>query len=75
MAKREASLIDIIVEMARPTMPAWRDDEVLDELLETSDSFTMSDGTPTATARGPLYYWGAHSPASQEFKWNFSKWG
>lgn len=77
MAKTEQTLIDIIaaIEQQLPK-PPYRTDEVLDELLEASDRLLIgSPSDPTATARGPLYYWGPHSPATEEIKWTFFKWG
>jgi hypothetical protein len=51
-------LVDLLIELKRQSDPYMekRDDEVLNELLELSESLTSDDGTPTATATGPRYY-------------------
>ena len=55
------------------SMPLYRDDEVLDELLQVQDSFTMAEGTIVDGTRGPKYYFAPYSPTSQEGKISYSK--
>ena len=72
-------LIDVLLQLARQAKgaPAWRDDEVLDEILDVAEDLTLSDGTPTVTARNPStdpYLWRTGAEAAGHFHWGYFKW-
>lgn len=76
----DPDLVDIILKLVRSTSEQiiWRDDEVLDEILDILENMTISEGIPDFSARetGPIspYIWGA-VPSTDEGIWDFSTWG
>ena len=51
-------LIDMIVQIARNSKPSisYRDDEVLDELLEINERLTMAEVVSLDTSESPYYF-------------------
>jgi len=70
----DPDLVDIILMLARRAKgkPLWRDDEVLDELLEVSEVMGLSELSPVVTPTGAPYTWGIGG--SNDFGWGFGKW-
>jgi hypothetical protein len=70
-----ASLVDIIAALARSSKqePTWRDDEVLDEILEQIDGITLTESVAApSTSNGP-YNWSPTGTGA--FNWGFGAWG
>lgn len=62
-------LYDLMVKASRAaTKVEWREDEVLDELLEHEDELAFTEGTHTVSATSSPYNWGS-------FNWDFGVWG
>lgn len=53
-----ADLIDFILTVNRNAKPrvGWRDDEVLDEVYQWSDSLSLSETSDQSTSTGPYYF-------------------
>jgi hypothetical protein len=68
-------LIDVFIQLARAakSKPIWRDDEVLDELLEHAEVLEFTDTTHAPTATLPPYDWAPD--VSNEWDWDFGSWG
>lgn len=67
-------LIDFLIKMARGAspVPPWRDDEVLDELLQRSESMTvMTESTPAPGTHTGNYKWGVDADHA---KWSYARW-
>jgi len=63
-------LIDLMLLLARQAKPRpiWRDDEVLDELLQITDSFSFTEDSNIADSQPPYYF--SEDPA-EAFDWGF----
>lgn len=74
MARRRITIVDILRRMQeRLAKPEWREDEVLDELLDTVAVLGLEESTvqtPTQT-----YRWGPYSDGDSEMRWQFFTWG
>ncbi len=66
-------LIDIMARLARQAKPRplWREDEVLDELLEHAESLSLAESCSVAATSAP-YTWGPGG--ANDFKWGFGVW-
>jgi hypothetical protein len=66
-------LYDLMVDVARTAAGKveWRDDEVLDELLEMAESITLTEGSPSVSTT-TTYKWAPSG--TNEFNWGFGKW-
>jgi hypothetical protein len=51
----------------------WREDEVLDNLLQYYETLALLETTAAPTATYPPYYWGSY-PSKRAY-WNFAKYG
>lgn len=63
-------LIDLLMDLSKKAnvAPPWRDDEVLDEILQTTESITFSEVTLTTESVDPYYF--SEDPA-EAFMWGF----
>jgi len=63
-------LIDLMLMLARRSKPdvIWRDDEVLDELLQISESLPLSEASATTDSTPPYYF---SEIAAEAFDWGF----
>jgi hypothetical protein len=71
----DPSLVDIIAALARASKkePIWRDDEVLDEILEQIETIVFTDtANAIVTSTGP-YKWSPTGAGA--FNWGYAKWG
>lgn len=70
-------LVDILMELwgKRDDMPLWRDDETLDELLETTELLYFDETTPAPTSTIDPYRWGAEASGNTPLIWDFGSWG
>lgn len=68
-------LIDVFIQLARAakSKPIWRDDEVLDELLEHAEILEFTDITHAPAPTLPPYDWAPD--VSNEWDWDFASWG
>jgi len=68
-----ADLYTLMAELARKAAGRveWRDDEVLDELLEIAESLALSEA-PTVSATSGPYSWGV---GANDTAWGFGTWG
>ena len=57
--------------MRRIELSEFRDDDVLDELLQRSEDLSMTEGTTSVSADN-YYTWGADDDV---FTWDFFTWG
>jgi hypothetical protein len=67
-------LVDIIIAIARnaKTVPEWRDDEVLNELLQFNESTTHNEQAGAPFATFPPYDW--TPTGGQGLTWDFGTW-
>ena len=67
-------LVDMIYALRRESAnpKEWREDEVLDELLEASEDIELTEGARTATVGTPPYTWGVGG--ANDFNWDFFTW-
>jgi len=63
-------LIDLLLDLSKKVnaAPAWRDDEVLDEILQTTESMALSEVDLTTETTDPYYF--SENPA-EAFNWGF----
>lgn len=66
-------LLDLIIWTARnaKSTASWRDDEVLEEVIQVNDNLILAEAFSMSTSNGP-YKWG---PSAGALKWSFGKWG
>ena len=66
-------LTDILIKLARgaKVTPAWRDDEVLQDIEQTAETLTLAETTHAPTTSAGPYKWG---PSANVLKWSFGKW-
>jgi len=67
-----ADLFDLMAQIARNMAGKveWRDDEILDELLQYFETLTLSESTSVAATSAP-YTW---SGGANDFNWSFGVW-
>ena len=66
-------LIDFIIKVARNASPppVWREDDVLDEIIPTSESLALAESTFAPTTHAGAYKWGVDADNA---RWDFAKW-
>lgn len=66
-------LVDLMISLSRSTekRPVWREDEVLDEILDQAESLLLTEGAPSYALDTPPYNWGSDT---DELVWDFGKW-
>jgi len=75
----DPDLIDIMLDLVRRSRakPIWRDDEVLDDLIDQSETFEFASETTDLTARNPStnpYQWRTSLGAANSWIWGYGKW-
>lgn len=65
--------LDLLISIARnsKTVPEWRDDEVLEELLQQSETLALAEAATLTPDTNHAYKWGADAHA---LKWSFGTW-
>jgi hypothetical protein len=63
-------LVDLMLMLARQAKPRpiWRDDEVLDELLQANESIKLAEASDETDSTPPYYF--SEDPA-EAFDWGF----
>ena len=66
----DKSLVGLLLQLKRASLPVieWKEDEVLDEILDTAESVAMTEATPIVSGHSGIYKW------DDGTKWGFGKW-
>ena len=66
-------LADYILRLARKAEATpWREDEVLNEILDQSESLALAESIPAVSTSAPPYTWGP--TGTNDFEWGFGVW-
>lgn len=69
----DPSLVDLLLNIKRQEEVSWSEEDTLDELLETTETFALADTSESITATGINYDW---SPGddNDDLVWSFGRW-
>jgi hypothetical protein len=68
----DMTLVRLLLKLKRDSVPEleWNENEVLDEVLDTSESIALTEGTKTVSGKSGPYLWD-----DEDSTWDYSVWG